>query len=155
MTIFMCISHYSYTSWSMLQLNHPPQKKDNTPNLTYNNRITLRQRNSGRSSNPSPSAWDPTRRYRVVSFRIRLRSPPSFATKMNGWLPLRISGGPALEALVNGQRSTVVVGLLVSHLKVAETTQRFFQIGKSPQSTKKALFHVVVFFWREGVVYRS
>ena len=24
-------------------------------------------------------------------------SPPSFATKMNGWLPLRISGGPALE----------------------------------------------------------
>ena len=27
----------------------------------------------------------------------RLRSPPSFATKMNGWLPLRISGGPALK----------------------------------------------------------
>lgn len=24
-------------------------------------------------------------------------SPPSFATKMNGWLPLRISGGPALK----------------------------------------------------------
>ena len=23
--------------------------------------------------------------------------PPSFATKMNGWLPLRISGGPALK----------------------------------------------------------
>ena len=32
------------------------------------------------------------------------RSPPSFATKMNGWLPLRISGGPALQAAVNGQR---------------------------------------------------
>ena len=28
------------------------------------------------------------------------RSPPSFATKMNGWLPLRISGGPALQAAV-------------------------------------------------------
>lgn len=144
----MCISHYSYTSWSMLQLNHPPQKKDNTPNLTYNNRITLRQRNSGRSSNPSPSAWDPTRRYRVVSFRIRLRSPPSFATKMNGWLPLRISGGPALEALKR-QRSTVVVGLLVSHLKVAETTQRFFQIGKA--KVQRALFHVVVFFEGRGL----
>lgn len=79
----------------------------------------------------------------MSAFRRRPRSPPSFATKMNGWLPLRISGGPALEALKR-QRSTVVVGLLVSHLKVAETTQSF-QIGKS-QSTKKALFHVVGFF---------